>query len=87
MAQLIYTFKKLITSVLFQFSILQGSMIFSTTSRKNPLEMNINITIIRLMLFINIKLILNQRKIKINRFYPMQITLDLCYDEGYKQFQ
>lgn len=87
MAQLIYTFKKLITSILFQLSILQGSMIFSTTSRKNPLDMNTNIIIIQPTLFINIKLILNQTKIKINIFYAMQITSDLCYDEGYKLFQ
>lgn len=40
MAQFIYTFKKFNTSVLFQPSILHGSIIRSTTSRKNPLNFN-----------------------------------------------
>lgn len=46
MAQLMYTFRKFITSTLFQPSILHGSIILSTTSRKNPLKENLKKNVI-----------------------------------------
>jgi hypothetical protein len=82
MALLIYTLRKFITSVLLQASNFHGSIILSTTSRKNPLKYNGNNDF---FFFFNI--LCYDIIFYVHKHFILKFTLSLCYGEDYKQFQ